>query len=242
MWQTHHLYVLKNQWQHPSKCLAECSLHGRHHTFLKYWSLESPLVLNSCPTKKNHQLYDLLPSHYCEMYGFQNADFQLSFTSPSSTQLFIMLPTPVHQTMYDAQTKRLTHTLVQLCGLYTTYTFLKNDVSCRWAAQLPPPPKKKFQPCKPMEASNALTNPIKMLTITHIILFAWYFKESFYIFKTRFRWASNPDQHLSFAMITVHIRAHTLALARAHTHTHTHTHSSTVILSGTLLPMAGLEI
>jgi len=108
---------------------------------------ELPLVLNSCPTKKkihHHRLCDLLPSHYCEMYGFQNADFQLSFTSISSIQLFMMLPTPVHQTMYYAQTKRLSHTLVQLCGLYTTYTFLKNDVPCRWTAQL----------CKKKKSSN----------------------------------------------------------------------------------------
>jgi len=84
-----------------------------------YTGEESPLVLNSCPTKRKLIIINCatcLPSHYCEMYGFQNTDFQLTFTCTSSTQLFVMLPTPVHQTMYDAQTKRLSHTLVQLCG------------------------------------------------------------------------------------------------------------------------------
>lgn len=34
-------HVLKNQCQHPSKCLAEFRLHGRHHPFLQYWSPET---------------------------------------------------------------------------------------------------------------------------------------------------------------------------------------------------------
>jgi len=68
-------------------------------------------VLNSCPTNKkiHHRLCDLLLSHYCEMYGFQNTDLQLSFTSSSSTQLFMMFPMPVHQCMMPKLRGCLTH-------------------------------------------------------------------------------------------------------------------------------------
>lgn len=52
MWQTHHLHVLKNQCQHPSKCLAEFSLHGRHHPFLQYWNLSHHWCWIHAPLKK----------------------------------------------------------------------------------------------------------------------------------------------------------------------------------------------
>lgn len=88
---------------------------------------ESPLVLNSCPTEKNSS-----SSTVC----FVAKPLLWNVQLPKRWFSVVLYKYLKHTAFHDTQTKRLSHILVQLCGLYTNYTFIKNDVPCRWAAQL----------------------------------------------------------------------------------------------------------
>lgn len=138
MWQTHHLHVLKNQCQHPSKCLAEFSLHGRHHPFLQYWSLSRRWCWIHAPLKKfiTIDCVTCCQANTVNCMARKTYIFSCPLHVPQPHSFSCCFLRQCIKHCYDAQTKMLSYTLVQLCGLYTTYTFLKNDVLCRWAAQL----------------------------------------------------------------------------------------------------------
>ena len=97
--------------------------------------------------------------------------------------------------------------------------------------------KKKFLPCKHMEASSALKTLWKWSWSFTLFYLHCISKKAF----TFFKHSSNDLPAListSFSMITVHMHAHTQAYACAHTHTY----SDTVILSCTPPRVARLEI
>jgi hypothetical protein len=88
-----------------------------------------------------------------------------------------------------------------------TFTFLRNDVSFGYAAQLSTK-KRMFLFCAPILASNERRNEEKMSVVIHALLFAWYLAcNSFYILETsRFRRFSDKNRHLFVTSNTVNMK------------------------------------
>jgi hypothetical protein len=123
-------------------------------------------------TIHNRGLWDLLQSHCCEMYCitliFNSTSFPESMQHTAfCTRCFLQN----HLKHFMMPKTRGCDIPVQFGGKHATFTFIRDEVSYRWVAQLSTD-NKIFLLCTSLGASSALTNLVNMIMVIHALLFA----------------------------------------------------------------------